>query len=60
MEISRFTDRQTQLAARWLIVTSWLQGTSRDGDPRDHVHNQIARPDADRAAWRRPWVRLRR
>ena len=26
-----------------LIVTSWLQGTSRDGDPHDHVHNQIAR-----------------
>ena len=26
-----------------LIVTSWLQGTSRDGDPQDHVHNQIAR-----------------
>jgi hypothetical protein len=20
-----------------LIVTSWLQGTSRDGDPQDHV-----------------------
>ena len=29
-------------AAR-LIVTSWLQGTSRDGDPQDHIHNQIAR-----------------
>ncbi len=26
-----------------LIVTSWLQGTSRDGDPQDHVHNQVAR-----------------
>jgi conjugative relaxase-like TrwC/TraI family protein len=26
-----------------LIVTSWLQGTSRDSDPQDHVHNQIAR-----------------
>ena len=26
-----------------LILTSWLQGTSRDGDPQDHVHNQIAR-----------------
>src|SRR6266568_6097157 len=25
-----------------LIVTSWLQGTSRDGDPQDHIHNQIA------------------
>jgi hypothetical protein len=26
-----------------LIVTSWLQGTSREGDPQDHVHNQLAR-----------------
>src|SRR5260370_6740010 len=26
-----------------LIVTSWLQGTSRDGDPQGHIHNQIAR-----------------
>jgi TrwC relaxase/AAA domain len=26
-----------------LIVTTWLQSTSRDGDPQDHVHNQIAR-----------------
>ena len=26
-----------------IVVTSWLQGTSRDGDPQDHVHNQIAR-----------------
>jgi conjugative relaxase-like TrwC/TraI family protein len=26
-----------------LIVTSWLQGTSRDSDPQDHIHNQIAR-----------------
>jgi len=26
-----------------LIVTSWPQGTSRDGDPQDHIHNQIAR-----------------
>jgi hypothetical protein len=26
-----------------LIVTSWLQDTSRDGDPQDRVHNQIAR-----------------
>ena len=26
-----------------VVVTSWLQGTSRDGDPHDHVHNQIAR-----------------
>ena len=29
--------------ATGLIVTSWLQGTSRAGDPQDHVHNQIAR-----------------
>ena len=37
-----------------LIVTSWLQGTSRDGDPQDHIHNQIARmarTDAD-GKWR--------
>jgi len=26
-----------------MLVTSWLQGTSRDGDPQDHFHNQIAR-----------------
>jgi hypothetical protein len=26
-----------------LIMTSWSQGTSRDGDPQDHVHHQIAR-----------------
>ena len=26
-----------------LVITSWLQGTSRDGDPQDHIHNQIAR-----------------
>jgi conjugative relaxase-like TrwC/TraI family protein len=26
-----------------MVVTSWLQGTSRDGDPQLHVHNQIAR-----------------
>ena len=26
-----------------LTVSSWLQGTSRDGDPQDHIHNQIAR-----------------
>ena len=24
-------------------MSSWLQGTSRDGDPQDHIHNQIAR-----------------
>src|SRR5579875_1870045 len=26
-----------------LVVSSWLQGTSRDGDPQLHVHNQVAR-----------------
>lgn len=26
-----------------LVASSWLQGTSRDGDPQDHVHNQVAR-----------------
>ena len=26
-----------------MVVTSWLQGTSRDGDPQDHIHNVIAR-----------------
>jgi conjugative relaxase-like TrwC/TraI family protein len=25
------------------VVSSWLQGTSRDGDPHDHVHNLVAR-----------------
>jgi len=37
-----------------LVVTSWLQGTSRDGDPQDHIHNQVARmgrTDAD-GRWR--------
>ena len=26
-----------------LVITSWLQGTSRAGDPQEHIHNQIAR-----------------
>jgi len=26
-----------------VTVSSWLQGTSRDGDPQDHIHNQVAR-----------------
>jgi len=39
---------------------SWLQGTSRDGDPQDHVHNQIARiirtvRDGKWHAWT-PWA----
>jgi TrwC relaxase len=33
-----------QETGRWqaarAMLTSWLQGTSRDGDPQDHVHNQ--------------------
>jgi conjugative relaxase-like TrwC/TraI family protein len=32
---------------RWaranLVVTSWLQGTNRNGEPHDHSHNVIAR-----------------
>ena len=34
---------QGRFEAAGLIVTSWLQGTSRDGDPQDHIHNQTAR-----------------
>ena len=30
-------------AAADAVVTSWLQGTSREGDPHDHVHNLFAR-----------------
>ena len=26
-----------------ITVASWLQFTSRDGDPQDHIHNQVAR-----------------
>jgi len=26
-----------------IAVASWLQFTSRDGDPQDHIHNQVAR-----------------
>ena len=36
-----------QEPGRWeaagLVVTSWLQHTSRDGEPHDHIHNVIAR-----------------
>jgi TrwC relaxase len=46
-----------------LVVTSWLQGTSRDGDPQDHIHNQIARitrtvdgPDVRRMPDGRLWL----
>src|SRR5215471_1133767 len=41
-------------AAAGLVVTSWLQHTSRDGEPHDHIHNVIARmarTEAD-GAWR--------
>ena len=41
---TRVGDREPgRFEAAGLIVTSWLQGTSRDGDPQDHVHNQVAR-----------------
>jgi TrwC relaxase len=39
-----------RFAEAGLIVTSWLQGTSRDGDPQDHIHNQIARIKMSRIA----------
>lgn len=26
-----------------LVFSSWLQGTSRAGDPQEHIHNQLAR-----------------
>ena len=32
-----------RFAEAGLVVTSWLQDTSRDGDPQDHSHNQVAR-----------------
>ena len=40
------------------VVTTWLQGTSRDGEPHDHSHNVIARmaltdPMAAGARWTR-------
>jgi len=51
----KIEDRQP---GRWeragLVVTTWLQGTSRDGEPHDHSHNVIARmgcTDAD-GVWR--------
>ena len=40
-----------------LIVSSWLQGTSRDGDPQDHIHNQIARiSEPSATASGAPWT----
>jgi hypothetical protein len=45
--LARRSRRRSQETGRWepagLVVTSWLQGTSRDGDPHDHVHNLFAR-----------------
>jgi conjugative relaxase-like TrwC/TraI family protein len=37
-----------------LVATTWLQGTSRDGDPHDHAHNAIARmvPTERDGKWR--------
>ena len=41
---TRVSGRETgRFEQAGLVVTSWLQGTSRDGDPQDHIHNQIAR-----------------
>ncbi len=43
---------------RWaragLVVTTWLQGTSRDGEPHDHSHNVVARmaPTECDGVWR--------
>ena len=43
---------------RWercaMVITTWLQGTNRDGEPHDHSHNVVARmgrTDAD-GEWR--------
>jgi hypothetical protein len=41
----------SRLAGANQIVTSWQQGTSRDGDPQDHIHNQITRTARD-GRWR--------
>ena len=53
--VARVGDQDTvKFESTGLVVTSWLQGTSRDGDPQDHIHNQIARmslTDAD-GKWR--------
>jgi TrwC relaxase len=40
-----------------LVVTSWLQGTSRDGDPQDHIHNQIVRIKVGRVAFGASFIR---
>ena len=53
--VARVSDEDTvKFEPTGLVVSSWLQGTSRDGDPQDHIHNQIARmtrTDAD-GKWR--------
>jgi len=42
--VARVGDQDTvKFEPTGLVVSSWLQGTSRDGDPQDHIHNQIAR-----------------
>jgi hypothetical protein len=41
-------------ASAGVVISSWLQGTSRDGDPQDHSHNlwaRMVRTDAD-GRWR--------
>ena len=53
--VARVGDEDTvRFEPAGLVISSWLQGTSRDGDPQDHIHNQIARmslTDAD-GKWR--------
>ena len=53
--VARVGDQDTvKFEPTGLVISSWLQGTSRDGDPQDHIHNQIARmtrTDAD-GKWR--------
>ena len=53
--VARVGDQDTvRFEPAGLVISSWLQGTSRDGDPQDHIHNQIARmsrTDAD-GKWR--------
>lgn len=48
-------DRETGKWAEALpVISSWQQGTSREGDPHDHVHNLWARVarTADDGKWR--------
>src|SRR5258707_1294760 len=52
--------------ARWerarVVVTTWLQGTNRDGEPHEHSHNVIARSaePVSEVKWRGPRWRTRR